>query len=105
MFWHWLTRHTRNQNPNLSHLRFVIYSRSECSLCDKARHFLQGEQKHFQFSLESIDIDDHDDLKKQFGCQIPVIEVNGKVRFRGIINPVLFRRFLRAEGKKVIKLD
>ena len=29
----------------------------------------------------------------------PVVAVDGKVRFRGVVNPILLRRLLRAEGR------
>jgi hypothetical protein len=30
---------------------------------------------------------------------VPVVTVNGKVRFRGVVNPHLLKRLLRAEAR------
>jgi hypothetical protein len=30
---------------------------------------------------------------------VPVVAVNGKVRFRGVVNPALLERLLRAESR------
>ena len=44
-----------------------------------------------------MDVDSQEELAVQFGDQVPVVTVNGEIRFRGGINPVLLTRLLRAE--------
>jgi hypothetical protein len=85
----------------LNHLHFVMYTKPGCSLCDKAWAYLLIQQQLYHFCLERISIEGKKELHEQFGCQIPVVSVNGKVRFRGIINPVLLRRFLQGEARKM----
>jgi glutaredoxin len=76
-------------------MRVVVYTRANCPLCDKAAAFLAAEQKRFRFSLEWVDISTDPELTAQHGEWIPVVEVDGAVRFRGQINPVLWRRLMR----------
>lgn len=41
-----------------------------------------------------IDIDQHPELCAQYNECVPVLRVDGKVRFRGRIDPALLRRLL-----------
>lgn len=84
----------------LHRLQFVLYTRQGCHLCDEAWQLLQKEQKHWHFRLDKCDIDEDSSLTAQFGEQIPVVKVNGEVRFWGKINPILLSRLLQAEFKK-----
>lgn len=43
-----------------------------------------------------MDIDSDGELVSRYGLQIPVVTVNGKVRFRGQVNLVLLQRLLDA---------
>ena len=91
MFSRWcqLWRRTRVQ------ARVVVYTRANCPLCDEAAEFLDEEQRHRGFQLEYRDIANDAELTRQHGDSIPVVEVNGLVRFRGRINPVLWKRLMR----------
>ena len=70
--------------------RAVLYAREGCHLCDDAELLL------LQHGLvpEIVDIDRNDDLKSRFGMSVPVVEIDGRVRFRGRVNRVLLRRIL-----------
>jgi hypothetical protein len=46
--------------------------------------------------METKDVDESEQLTCDFGNCVPVVAVNGKVRFRGHINEVLLRRILDA---------
>ena len=53
----------------------------------------------FQYALppiEIVDIDDDPQLIRQFGESVPVVEINGRVRFRGAVQPALLRRMIDA---------
>ena len=81
----------RKQAP----MRVVVYTRSNCPLCDKAAAFLESERRRLGFAMEWVDIAADPVLTARYGEWIPVVEVNGTVRFRGQINPVLWRRLMR----------
>ena len=68
----------------------VLYTRTGCHLCDVAHQTLveHGLQP------ESIDIDANPELRDQFDTCVPVVEIDGKVRFRGRVDPILLKRLL-----------
>jgi hypothetical protein len=72
-----------------------LLTREQCHLCDDARAVLMT----FQYALppiEIVDIDDNPQLIRQFGESVPVVEINGRVRFRGAVQPALLRRMIDA---------
>jgi glutaredoxin len=75
----------------------VVYTRRGCHLCEDAWTVLASAQEHFNLQLEKVDIDANADLAALHGDCVPVVLVNGKVRFRGKVNPVLLARLLRGE--------
>jgi glutaredoxin len=85
--------------PVLQHLQVILYSRQGCHLCDTAHECLAREQKEYQFALIVTDVDTEAKLVELYGDQVPVVTVNGKVRFRGAVNPVLLKRLLLAEAE------
>jgi glutaredoxin len=72
-----------------------MYTRAGCHLCDEARAQLENAQKEHGFALELVDVDSDPELREAHGDCVPVVLVDGKVRFRGRVNPVLLRRLLR----------
>ncbi|SIN84310.1 Glutaredoxin [Singulisphaera sp. GP187] len=85
--------------PNVAHLRIRLYTRDQCGCCHKALDLLKDYQRRLQFALEAVDIDGDPALRERFNIEVPVVEVDGKVRFKGVINPVLFERLLEAESR------
>jgi glutaredoxin len=91
-FWRWLTRAKRQR----SDLHFVVYTRAACPLCDHALEMLRVFQKEYGFTIETKNVDVSEDLVREFGNWVPVVAINGRVRFRGQVNAVLLRRLLQA---------
>src|SRR4051812_36209451 len=81
--------------------RVVVYTRQGCHLCDDAWALLEAERLRYGFQLTAVDVDTDPALAAQYGLEVPVVEVDGKVRFRGRVNPVLLRRLLRAGARKI----
>lgn len=75
-----------------SKLRVVLYTRTGCHLCDDARRVL-GEH---ELAPTEVDIDDDPELRVAFDDCVPVVEIDGKVRFRGRVDPRLLRRILNS---------
>jgi glutaredoxin len=75
----------------------VLYTRNGCHLCDDARRVLEQHG----IVPKCVDIDGDPSLRERFDTCIPVVEVEGRVRFRGRVDPVLLRRILThfAHGK------
>jgi glutaredoxin len=68
----------------------VLYTRSGCHLCDQARSVLENHQ----LTPLCVDIDADPKLVERFDSCVPVVEIDGRIRFRGGIHPVLLRRLL-----------
>jgi glutaredoxin len=73
-----------------------MYTRQGCHLCEAAWDLLSAEQRRQGFSLEKVDVDTDPALVTEHGLHVPVVVVNGKVRFRGVVNAVLLRRVFDA---------
>lgn len=71
-----------------------IYTRDGCHLCDDAIALVRS------FGLEPsvVDIDTQPELLANYDKCVPVVVIDGKVRFRGKIDPVLLKRLLQANG-------
>ena len=69
----------------------ILYTRQNCCLCDDAEQTLES----YGLEPKLVDIDHHPDKLAQYNECVPVVEINGKVHFRGKINEVLLRRILR----------
>jgi glutaredoxin len=95
--WSWLTRGSRGR---LDHLQVVFYTRRGCHLCETAWEHLRHAQRQFHFGLSAVDVDTDPELARLHGEQVPVVTVNGRVRFRGGVNRALLMRLLRAEAKR-----
>ena len=77
-------------------MHVVLYTRHGCHLCADAWRVLEAERAAFPLSLQAVDIDADPHLVALYGESVPVVTVNGQVRFRGQVNPVLLRRLLQA---------
>jgi len=71
-------------------MNVILYTRKGCHLCDDARKTLA------EHGLEAtlVDIDSDPKLREQFDMCVPVVEIDGKVRFCGRVEPVLLKRLL-----------
>jgi glutaredoxin len=88
------------RRPRLEHLAFVLYTRHGCHLCEDAWELLERVRRRDGIRLEVVDVDRDPQLTARYGLQVPVVTVNGKVRFRGPINAVLLERLLTAERRR-----
>jgi glutaredoxin len=76
--------------------RVVLYTRAGCHLCDDAHSLLRQARLRHGFVLEVIDVDTDAALRGQHGERVPVVAINGRVRFWGRVNRVLLERLLQA---------
>lgn len=72
----------------------VMYTRQGCHLCDQAWQQLERAKKRYGFALRQVDIDGDPLLVREYGECVPVVTIDGKVRFRGVVNRVLLERLL-----------
>jgi hypothetical protein len=60
---------------------------------------LENYQRRYGFQIRAVDIDADPELVERYNTVVPVVAVNGKVRFRGLVNEALLRRLLLAETR------
>jgi len=77
-------------------MQVVMYTREGCHLCETAWRHLEEAQRRYGFALTAQDVDADSVLVAEHGNCVPVVVVDGKVRSRGQVNPVLLERLLRA---------
>ncbi len=68
-------------------MRVVLYSRAGCHLCDAARDVLLAERSRSPFDLVEVDVAGDDDLEREYGIRIPVVEIDGQERFEFEVDP------------------
>ena len=81
-------------------LEVVLYSRPGCHLCEDAKSILDELNRSYAFHVSVVDIETDPELTRLYGEEVPVVSLNGKVRFRGRVNRVLLKRLLAAEAKQ-----
>jgi glutaredoxin len=78
--------------------RFIVmYTRPGCHLCEEAWELLKRFQTRYGFQLDAKDVDSNPALADLHGDWVPVVTIDGKVRFRGQINEVLLKRLLECD--------
>jgi glutaredoxin len=53
----------------------TFYTRRGCHLCDEAKRVLTGVQTISPFELVEVDIDSDPELVREYGWDVPVIEI------------------------------
>jgi glutaredoxin len=57
--------------------KVTLYTKSDCSLCEKALRVIERVHARRAFELETVDITGDEALIARYGERIPVIEVDG----------------------------
>ena len=71
-----------------------MYSRRTCGLCDEARLVILSVRREVPFAFQEISIDGDDDLERDYGTRVPVVEVGGAEAFEYHVDPAALRRLL-----------
>ncbi|MGC4004518.1 MAG: glutaredoxin family protein [Pirellulales bacterium] len=66
----------------------ILYTRNGCCLCDVADQTL----RQAGYQVQPVDIDRDPELRTRFDREVPVVEIDGKIRFRGKVDPTLLSR-------------
>ncbi len=83
----------RPTRPGRRFRSLAVYSRENCHLCDEAIELLQLYSALLP-PIQEIDIDTDPALQKRFDTEVPVVELDGKVRFKGCVSVLLLRRLI-----------
>jgi len=90
---------TRGPSPaRRDDLRVTVYTRAECCCCHTAIDVLESYRRRHGLVIELVDVDGDPALADTYGPSVPVVAIDGKVRFRGVVNPVLLDRLIAARG-------
>ncbi|MDB5352439.1 MAG: hypothetical protein JWN86_3686 [Planctomycetota bacterium] len=88
-----LSRFVRRR-PKAPSIPVTVYTRQECCCCHKALEMLAKYQRKYNLAIDTVDIDGDPELVAAYGLLVPVVAIHGKVRFKGVVNPVLLERLL-----------
>lgn len=72
--------------------KIVLYSRRGCHLCDDAAALLA----RYSLAFDTVDVDADPALRRRYNECVPVVEIDGKERFRGRVDERLLRRLIDA---------
>ena len=103
-----IKQHTTKANgwsPRIPGRRFrdaVLYTRLECPLCHEAALTLSSYEGILP-ELKTIDVDAEPEVLNAFGNCVPVLVLDGKVRFRGHVNETLLQRLI--DGPPPVDLE
>jgi glutaredoxin len=76
-------------------LSVVFYTRRGCHLCEEALIVLSQAG----ISPKVVNVDRDPALANRHGERVPVVEINGRERFFGRVDPVLLRRIVESEAR------
>lgn len=66
----------------------ILYTRQGCHLCEVASQTLEQAG----YGVKQVDIDEDPELRQKFDHEVPVVEIDGRIRFRGRVDPLLLKR-------------
>lgn len=67
-------------------MKIQFYSRPNCHLCEDALEILKLVQQDVAFTIEHINIEQHDDIHEKYALMIPVVMRDQKVLQYGRID-------------------
>ncbi len=70
----------------------VLYTRAGCHLCEEMKEVIFRALPRAPFTLEERDIDRDPELASRYGQSIPVLEIAGRVAFKGRMTVEAFER-------------
>lgn len=78
--------------------RVVLYTKTNCGLCDKMREQMTLANCDELYTLEEVDIERDAELFARYRYEIPVLCINGRDAFRYRLKAEDFRRAIQNVG-------
>jgi len=75
-------------------LRVVLYSKTGCHLCDVMKAEIKRAGSEKRYELTEVDIESDPELNERFHLSIPVLEIEGRIAFKGKLTPESFNQKL-----------
>ncbi|MBI3894606.1 MAG: glutaredoxin family protein [Acidobacteria bacterium] len=73
----------------------LLYTRTNCHLCDEAKQQLRMLQKEAAFQFREVDIDQDPQLRERYNEEVPVVFIHGRKAFKYRIDPSRFLKYLK----------
>jgi len=70
----------------------IVYSRKGCHLCEVVKETLNKLHRRGGFTLQEVDVDSDDQLRRRFNDEVPVVFIDGRKAFKYHMDE---REFLR----------
>lgn len=81
-------------------MRFTVYTKACCPLCDEALEVMQRVQRQHPFEIQTIDIEGDPRLMQAYRNLIPVVTLDGVELFYGRVSAHRLREIVRANASK-----
>jgi len=62
--------------------QLLLYSRTECCLCEEMKKVILRVAKKMPLVLQEIDVDSSAQLVEEYGNEVPVLFINGRKAFK-----------------------
>ncbi len=82
-------------------LRFVVYSRPGCGLCDELLQSLAALPAARELPVEVVDVDADSGARSRYGHKIPVLLLGGDLVCHGHLDPDEVHKALAYHGRPV----
>ena len=76
--------------PRPQPVPLTLYSKPGCHLCEVMRSELERARVSRPFRITECNIEDDPQLQQRFGLSIPVLEIGGRVAFKGKLDARAF---------------
>jgi len=73
-------------------VELVLYSRPDCPLCDEMKAELGRAKTARPVRLREVNIEQDPGLERRHGLSIPVLEIDGRIAFKGRLTAAEFER-------------
>ena len=70
----------------------MLYSRPDCQLCEEMKAKLERAKTSRPIHLREVNIAGDSELEERYGLSIPVLEIAGRVAFKGRMTTSEFER-------------
>jgi predicted thioredoxin/glutaredoxin len=82
-------------------LRFVVYSRSECGLCEELLRRLAALPGAGRFPVDVVDVDSDPLIRRRYGHKVPVLLFAGDLVCHGRLDPAEVDKALAYHARPV----
>ena len=73
----------------------IIYTKENCSLCDKAKEVIDRVRQDIELDLSTVDITTDEELFARYQHTIPVVTIDGVERFKYKVSEKNLRKLLK----------